>query len=139
MPLFTRKSRRHKRTHDIERQFNAGHARAETEHVAIVMFATLMRGVSITAKRSANAVDLIRRDRRSHTAAADQNPDVGRTGLHGFSNRLGVVRIIVGNGSVVSAEIRDLVSGRPQFFHDPFVERIPTMICTYRNPHITIP
>jgi hypothetical protein len=39
MTLFTRKLRGHERTHDVEREFGTDDTRAETEHVAIVVFA----------------------------------------------------------------------------------------------------
>src|SRR6185503_11754391 len=37
--FFTREPRRYERTHDLEREFNSSHARAETQHIAIVVFA----------------------------------------------------------------------------------------------------
>jgi hypothetical protein len=39
MAFFTSKFRRHKRTQDFEGEFEAGDARTETEHVAVVVFA----------------------------------------------------------------------------------------------------
>jgi hypothetical protein len=39
MSFFTREPRRYKSAHDLQCEFNAGHARAETQHVAIVVFA----------------------------------------------------------------------------------------------------
>jgi len=37
--FLARELRPHKRPHNIERQLNSNHTRAETQHVAIVMFA----------------------------------------------------------------------------------------------------
>jgi len=37
--FLARESRRHKRAHDVERQLNSNHTRAQTQHVTIVMFA----------------------------------------------------------------------------------------------------
>jgi len=39
MPFFARESRRYKRAHDIERELNSSDTRAETQHIAIVVFA----------------------------------------------------------------------------------------------------
>jgi len=37
--FLTRKPRREERPHNVERQLNSNHTRAETQHIAIVMFA----------------------------------------------------------------------------------------------------
>jgi hypothetical protein len=37
--FFAREPRRHKRADNIERQLNSNHARAQTQHIAIVVFA----------------------------------------------------------------------------------------------------
>ena len=39
MSFFAREPRRHKRPDDVERELNPNHARADTQHVAIVVFA----------------------------------------------------------------------------------------------------
>src|ERR1043165_6035851 len=94
-----------------------------------------MRGIRVAAERRAHAAYLVRRDRRADATAADQNPNLSRAALHGFTNLLRIVRIIVGNRTVVSAEIGDLVAGVSQLIDHAFVERIPTMICANRNSH----
>ena len=137
MTFLTRKSRRHKSTDDVERKLNSYYTRTDTEHVAIVVFARLAPGIRIAAKRRADAAQFVRRHRRAHTAAADQNPDLRRAGLHGFANQFCVIRIIVCNGAVVSAEVDDLVSAVPQFINHPLIERVPGMICSNSNSHLT--
>jgi hypothetical protein len=39
VPFFTRKPRGDKCADDIEREFDSDHTRAQTEHVAVVVFA----------------------------------------------------------------------------------------------------
>lgn len=135
MAFFTGESSCNECPNDLQRKLDSRNARGETEHVAIVVFARLVRGIGITAKRRADAAQLIRSHSRTDTAAADQNPDIRGAALHGFTNQFCVIRIIVRNGGVVSAKIRDLVSGQPQFINHSLVEWYPCMICSNRYPH----
>ena len=43
MAFFARKSRRNERPHDLQRQFDSGDTRRKTQHVAIIVFARLVR------------------------------------------------------------------------------------------------
>ena len=86
MTFFTGELRRDKRTEDLKRELNADDTRAETEHVAVVMFARLVRGIGVAAKRRANAAKFVRSHGRTDTAAANQNTDLRPTRLHRFAN-----------------------------------------------------
>src|SRR5688572_31412860 len=115
MAFFTGKFRTYKRTQYLEREFYTDDACAETEDVAVVVLARLMRRIRIAAKRRANAAQLVRRDRRAYTTPTDQHADLRRTVLHGFANQFCVIRIIVRNRAVVSAEVNHFMAGASQF------------------------
>ena len=84
--LFATKSRGDKRSHDLHRELGPNHARSQTEHVAIVMFARLARGVSITTERGANTAKLVSRNGRSDTTPANKYPDLSGVVLHRLTN-----------------------------------------------------
>ena len=69
-----------------------------------------MCGVSVAAKRRANAAEFVRRNGSADTTAANQYPDLSGAVLHGLTNLFCVVRIIVRNGTVVSAEVDQLMT-----------------------------
>ena len=94
-----------------------------------------MPGIRIAAKCRANSPQLVRRDRRADATAADQNSNLSRAVLYGFANLFRVVRIIVGNGAVVSAEVGDFMPGASQFINHSLVKRVTTMISADGNPH----
>ena len=137
MTFLTRKPRRYKSTHDFERELDSRNARADTQYVAIVVFARLAPGIGIAAKRRAYAAQFVCRHRSTDTAAANQNADLDSARLHGFAYLFCVIRIVVGNGAVVSAEIDDLIAGLTQLINYPLVERVPGMICSNSNSHLT--
>src|SRR6266508_1939527 len=76
VPLLAGEARGYKGPHNLQREFFAGNARAETQHIAVVMFARLMRGIRVTAERGANSKELVGGNRRADAAAANQNPDL---------------------------------------------------------------
>ena len=94
-----------------------------------------MRGVSVTAKRRANAAQFIRRHRRANATATNKNPNLRGVRLHRFTHQLCVIRIVVRNGTVVSAEVSHLMPRLSQLFNDSQIERVTSMISTNCNPH----
>jgi hypothetical protein len=127
VPLRAGKSRSHKRTDNIERKFHSGHTRAETKHVAIVVFARLMGRISIPAESRPNAAEFVGRDRSSHAAAADQYPNLRRACLYCFSNLFCVIGII-DRSTVVSAEVDQIMAGFAQLRDNALIERVASMI-----------
>jgi len=55
--------------------------------------------------------------------------------LHGLPDLFGVVRVVIGNRTVMCAEVDQIVPAMTQFFNHPFIERITGMICSDCNPH----
>ena len=87
-----------------------------------------MRGIGVAAQRGTNATQLVSSNCGADTATADQQPNLRRTILDCFTNLFCVVRIIVRNGTIVSAEIDELMTGAAQFIDHPLVERKTPMI-----------
>src|ERR1051325_2425834 len=95
-----------------------------------------MRRIRIAAKRGANPEQLISRDCGADTTAANQYSDLRGACLHRFANLFRVVRIIVGNGTVVSTEVDQLMD-LAQFLNNALIEREPSMIRSNRYFHNT--
>src|SRR5689334_16555474 len=89
-----------------------------------------MRGISVAAECGANAVEFVGGNGSADAAAANQQADLGVAVLNGVADFHRVVRIIVGDRAVVSAEVDQLVARFAQFFDGPLVERITRMIRT---------
>ena len=69
-----------------------------------------MRGIRVAAECSANAVQFVGRDGSTDTAATNQDSDLSVALLDRFADLFGVVGIVVGNGTVVRAEVDQLVT-----------------------------
>jgi len=54
MSFLTTELRIHKRPHYVQRQLDSHYSRAKAEHIAIIMFAALMRGIRVAAEGCAN-------------------------------------------------------------------------------------
>src|SRR5215213_553526 len=94
-----------------------------------------MRGISVAAECGADAVEFVGCDSGTDTAPANQQSNLSVAVLDGVANLFRVVRIIVGNGAVVSAEVDQIITGAAQFFDDPLVERVTSMIRGNRYSH----
>src|SRR5689334_14918194 len=94
-----------------------------------------MRGIRVAAERGANAVEFVRSDGSADAAAADQDSDFSVAVLDCFADLLRVVRIVVGNGAIVRAEVDQLVPRLAQLFDHSFIEWIARMVCTDRYSH----
>src|ERR1044072_636713 len=94
-----------------------------------------MRGIRIAAERRANTVEFIGSDSSADPTTANEYSDLSGAILHRLTDLFGIVRIIVRNRPVVRTEVDQIVTRLAQLFHDPFIERITTMICSDRNTH----
>ena len=94
VPLFAAEGRGEKRVDQRPRQRRADHARAEAQHVHVVVLDRLPRRVGVVADRGANAGKLARRDRRAGAAAADDDAAIGLPVAHGLRHRFGDVGVV---------------------------------------------
>ena len=82
MSFLTTELRIHKRPHYVQRQLDSHYSRAKAEHIAIIMFAALMRGIRVAAEGRANTVEFISRHGGADTTTADQYANLGGSVLH---------------------------------------------------------
>src|SRR6266545_1442103 len=99
--------------HQLTSQFDADDARAEHEHVHIVMLDALTSRIAVMTYRRANPRDLVGRYRRADTAAADQHGSFRLAIDQRLTHRLGEVRIIDRLGAV-RALVDNLVAALTQ-------------------------
>ena len=95
MSFLTTELRIHKRPHYVQRQLDSHYSRAKAEHIAIIMFAALMRGIRVAAEGCANPTQLVGRNCSSHPTAANQDSNFRFASLNRLADLTGVVRIIV--------------------------------------------
>jgi len=95
----------------------------------------LAGGVSVAAECRADAVKISSGHCRTDTTPADEYPDFRGATLHRFTNLFCVVRIIVRNGAVVSAEVDQLMPLLLQFLDHSLIERVTTMIRANSDSH----
>src|SRR3954468_3137559 len=105
MSLLAREARGDKGAHDLKRKLIADDARSQTEHVAVIMLARLMRRVCVAAERSPHAAYLIRRDRRADAAPTDDDAYLRLAALYRTAYSERIVWIIIRHTSVVRAEV----------------------------------
>src|SRR6266498_1060225 len=99
--------------HQLASEFDADHARAEHEHVHLVMLDALTRRVTVMAYRPGNPWDLVGRYRRADAGAADQHASFRLAGHECLAHRFGEVRIIARRGAV-RAFVDNLVAALTQ-------------------------
>lgn len=97
------------------------HPGTQAENVHVVMFYALMSGIGIVTHSRPYAFDLVRGNRRPHTAAADEDPANSLAGIHGLPNRPRKVRVIH-RRSVVRPEIQNFMLISSQFSNEEFLE-----------------
>lgn len=135
MALFACKARRSESTNYLQSEFEADDARAQTEHVAIVMLARLTGRVGIAAERSAYAAQLVCRHACPDAAAANDNSYLALAALHRASHHQRVIGIIVRVASIMRAEVVNLMARRAQFFNHALVKRKASMVCADSDSH----
>src|SRR5260370_22178436 len=94
VPLLVREGGAQERPDQILRQRGADDARADDQHVHVVVFDALVGRVAVVADGGADAGDLVGRHRRPHAAAADQDAALRAPVKDGAADRLGGIRII---------------------------------------------
>src|SRR3990172_5096303 len=97
------------RLHQLHRQRAADDARAQAEHVHIVVLHALARGVRVVAEGGADAAHLVRGDAGADAAAADDNATLGAPVNDRLADGAGVVRVVHGVGAV-GADVQNLVA-----------------------------
>src|SRR5678816_3104887 len=107
MSLFTTEPRIYKRPHDIQRQLDSYYSRAKAEHVAIIMLATLMRGIRVAAEGCANPTQLVGSNCSSDATTANQNANFRVAPLNRLAHLTGVVRIVIRDRTIMRTEVRD--------------------------------
>ena len=115
------------RFYDFGGQLRADDARAEAEHVRVVIFDALVRGKRVVACARADAAKFIGRDARAHTAAAEQNAALGAASENGLGDLLRVIGIIDRIGRT-RAEIDRLMSQSARDFDNVLFQREPGVI-----------
>src|SRR5262245_5549844 len=109
MPFLTRVFGLEKSPHQLHRYRLAHDAPAHHQYVHIIVLNALMGGVMIVAQTRAHSRNLVGRDRRAHAAAANDDAAFRSSIADGHASGFGVVRIIHGVTTVVSAEVEHLM------------------------------
>ncbi len=92
-------------------QGGADDARAQHDHVHVVVLHALVCGVGIVAHAGANAGNLVGRDADAHARAADENAARGFAALDGQADALGKVGIVVLRLDFECAQVEDFMAG----------------------------
>jgi len=109
-------------------------ARAETQHVGVVLHAGEPGGFRIVAKRGADAPDLVCGDSGARPAAADEHARVDEAAEQGLSYGPGIVGIVDGVRRE-GAEIQEIVAVGLERSRDVFLEQKPGVVTAYGDPH----
>jgi len=135
MSLFACKARGDKCAHDLHCKLDSYDARAETEHVAVIMLARLVSRVGVAAERSAHAAQFVRSHICAHAATADDYAYLSRATLYGLADCERIVWIIIRHASIMRAEILYLMPACAQLFNHALVQRKAPMICADGYSH----
>jgi len=108
--------------HEFGREFRTDDARAEREHVHVVVLDALVRGIGVVAHARADAAHLVRGHARADAAPAQQHTALGLALLDGLADRAGVVGVVHRVGRV-GAEVNHLVAFREDRLDDFGLER----------------
>ena len=111
MTLGARKLGREECSNQLLGESGTHDARAEREHVHVVVLHALAGGERVVAEGGANAAKLVGGNRRSHAAAAHQYATPPATVLDCFRHDLGEIRIVVVGVEVVRAAVENVVAG----------------------------
>ena len=104
--LRKRERRFHKRVHNRLRHDRSDQARAEREHIRVVVLAGQLRAYGFGAQRAANAFYFICRKRHADAGSADHNAQITFAVRHRVRGTGGIDRVI-GIGFILRAEIYD--------------------------------
>jgi len=109
MVLLTGKARLQESSDQLMSDCRANHLGSQRQHVHIIVFYTLMRGVNIVTERGPDSRDLIGGYGNPHPAAADEDAPHSLSRKNRVSNRLRIIRKIHGFG-VMWSQVQDLVT-----------------------------
>ena len=98
------------------------------------MLDALMRRIGVVAQPGADAGDFVRRNRRAHPAAADQDGAFRPPVLDGRGHRYGEIRIIRRLG-IIGAAVDHLMAKLAEEFLDVLFERKARMIRSDGDTH----
>src|SRR5581483_3661381 len=98
--LFAGELRRREGADELDGDLRPNDTRAEGEHVHVVVLDALVRGVRVVADGTADAGDLVRRDRCADAAPADQHAAVSAAGCHRIADRAREVGVVDGRLAV---------------------------------------
>ncbi len=133
--LFDGEVRAQERGDEFLGEGDADDARAEHEHVHIVMFDALMRGVGIVTEAGSDAGDFVGGDGGADAAAADENASFGFAGDDGFAQGFGEIGV-VGRVGVEGADVENIVAELLQEFRNLLFEREAGVVGADCDAHI---
>ena len=113
----------------------AGAARAQRQHVGIVMFAAQARRFRVVRERRANASDFICGDRHADSRAADEDAEIGMALCDAPGNLDGEIGIVDGRLRP-GAHVIDFVAAILQMLLDGILHAKPGMIGAQRDARL---
>src|SRR5436190_4001571 len=100
MARFARERRAQEGRDDVLRQRGADDARADAQHVHVVVLDRLVRGVGVVTHRGADAGKLVGGNRHAGAAATDDDAAVGVAVAQRLRDGLSRVGVVAGGGGV---------------------------------------
>jgi len=94
MPFFMRKRSTHVVVYEFLGQRHSDYARAQNQDIHVVMLDTLMRRIRVMTQSSSNSRHLVRGDRCTDTAAADEDRALYSAVENALTDRFREIRII---------------------------------------------
>src|SRR3972149_1764935 len=122
------------RLHQLHRNRVADDARAQAEHVHIVVLHALARGVRVVAEGGANAAHLVRGAARADAAAADDDAPLGAPVNDRLADGAGVGRVVYGVGAV-GADVQPLVAVTLERGRDLVLQLVSAVVGADYNAH----
>src|SRR3990172_4418676 len=119
----------------VERELRPDNARAQAEHIHVVVLDSLPRREGIVADRRAHTRDLVRRYRSAHAAPAEEQPAIGLAPHHRLAHRLGEVRVI-DRLLAVRAQVEHLVPEPSQLIDSRLLQNKPGVVAANRDAHL---
>ena len=134
MPRRARVLRREEGPDEIRGELVADDARAQREHVHVVVLDRLVRRVHVVTDAGADPHELVRGDRGAHAAAADDDRARGAAVEHRTARRRREVGIVHGFRRI-GTEVDHLVARGAHGLDDLRLQREPTVIACDGDRH----
>lgn len=109
-------------------EFVSDNAGAEAEHVHVVMFHALVRGVGVVTDPGPHPGVLIEGDADADTAAAQDDPPFCLTSSHGFADASGEVRVVVEGIFVVGSQILEVHAQALELSENVLLEVVASVV-----------